>query len=87
MDILRRLWTMFRCATISSSLGSRSSESTWDGGGTRADVRTEVWAGVGIEYAGLGAVALEGSPLRSTAHASLSKLPPSSLVKSAFGQS
>ena len=30
IDILRRLCTMFRCATISSSLGSRSSESTCD---------------------------------------------------------
>ncbi len=39
IDIFRRLCTMFRCATISSSLGSRSSESTCDAGvGAGGDV-------------------------------------------------
>ena len=42
---------------------------------------------LGMAYAADLAGAPEGSPLRSRSHASLSKWPPSSFVKSAFGQS
>ena len=85
---------MFFCAMISSSLGSRSSASgvaaaaaavvAPSGGG---DAMAEAGPGAaGMPYMGVCA-ALDGSPLRSVSQPSRSKLPPSSFVKSAFGQS